>query len=422
MLSQYHQDSWISSFPTKHQQVVTCFYHFLSTSRNFHNVSFSRPFLCRWLIFNSGGHFLVTLSALLGKVLWILLLGQQHFCLISAEKSKSFWIICKCLKSDTCQVLHQKPNRILDETAGSYINMRKLRQMPPAIALLQYLPPVCYTDRRPWCGFELLTSMIHSSPTHRWNAKLSLDEFDQKEIEEGWWRLPKQHVHSSLSSWNLQAPKLSVRIAMAKQAVVATQPLSVLQLTHVGFCSQPLSDVMLQPETGNKPGTRPSSHLTEAGSQCPMPRLHIAGLHRSWWDICRIALVIINGLGQPQTSGYDANSICHRWESWESYASCLIKQLHVTVGLQFLEDLGAVLTSSLQPTLLKTNNKSSSTNDDDPPFTTIQHFTTIHSYKNSLQEPTSVPFLPGPAAEHLVVRITICCWGYRWCGVPIWHG
>ena len=198
MLSQYHQDSWISSFPTKHQQVVTCFYHFLSTSRNFHNVSFSRPFLCRWLIFNSGGHFLVTLSALLGKVLWILLLGQLHFCLISAEKSKSFWIICKCLKSDTCQVLHQKPNRILDETAGSYINMRKLRQMPPAIALLQYLPTVCYTDRRPWCGFELLTSMIHSSPTHRWNAKLSLDEFDQKEIEEGWWRLPKQTCSQQL--------------------------------------------------------------------------------------------------------------------------------------------------------------------------------------------------------------------------------
>ena len=44
MLSQYHQDSWISSLPTKHQQVFTCFYHFLSPSQNFTRDLFFTPF------------------------------------------------------------------------------------------------------------------------------------------------------------------------------------------------------------------------------------------------------------------------------------------------------------------------------------------------------------------------------------------
>lgn len=139
-----------------------------------------------------------------------------------------------------------------------------------------------------------------------------VDEFDQKEM-----RSPKQHVHSSLSSWNLQAPKLSVRIAMAKQAVVATQPLSVLQLTHVGFCSQPLSDVMLQPETGNK-----------RRNYCIVTAKAVFSFDWSWIPVpyaplahCRIAQVLMGHL-QDRT--------CHHQWPWPTANQWLWCKFHLS--------------------------------------------------------------------------------------------
>ncbi len=161
-----------------------------------------------------------------------------------------------------------------------------------------------------------------------------------------------------------------------------------------------------------------------------MPCLRIAGLNR-------IAAVLMGHL-QDRTCHHqwpwqcipvDANSLCHRWLCRSRFymllhdVSICLRNFDLTLrtavqaasssNFMWLLDFNFLKTWELssraifgfkQPpsTLWRKNNKTAGSNDVDPPFTTIQHFTTIHTTARTNLSLSEKPF------ETFIQRSLLC--------------
>ena len=152
------------------------------------------------------------------------------------------------------------------------------------------------------------------------------------------------------------------------------------------------------------------------------------GLQLSWWDICRIAHVIINGLGSayqsmqiPSVTGDSADlaftcfymMFQYVWEILIILTLRTAVQAASSSNFMWLLDFNFLKTWELssraifgfkQPpsTLWRKNNKTAGSNDVDPPFTTIQHFTTIHTTARTNLSLSEKPF------ETFIQRSLLC--------------